>query len=69
MKAKEYNEIIPTTTTTAMNNLNTLKAKEWQLAHKMEVNESLVRFRAEYTALIDRIRIVEMREKEVHAGE
>lgn len=47
-------------------NLNVLKAQERELSHKMEVSESLQRLRAEHAALLDRIRIAEMREREVH---
>lgn len=58
----------PTGIPTNTENLHTLKAQERELAHKMEVSESLQRLRAEHAALLDRIRIAEMMEREVHAG-
>lgn len=58
----------PPKTTTTTENLRSLKAQERELAHKMEVSESLQRLRAEHAALLDRIRIAEMREREILTG-
>lgn len=49
-------------------NLHSLKAQERELAHKMEASESLLRLRAEHAALLDRIRIAEMRERQIHGS-
>lgn len=49
-------------------NLNVLKAQEREMAHQMEISEELQRMRAEHAALLDRIRIAEMREREVRGG-
>lgn len=46
-------------------NLNGLKAQERELAHRMELTEDLQRMRAEHAALMDRIRIAEMKEREL----
>lgn len=46
-------------------NLHVLKAQEREMAHRMEVSEELQRMRAEHAALLDRIRIAEMREREI----
>ena len=48
--------------------LNALKAQERELAHRVEVNESLHRLKLEYTALQKRIRVAEMQAREVNGN-
>lgn len=47
-------------------NINVLKAQERELAHRTEVNEEVQRLRNEHAALVDRIRVAEMRAREAN---
>lgn len=45
--------------------INTLKAQERELAHKIEVNDKLQQLKAEHAALQERIRMAEMQARDL----
>lgn len=57
---------IPSPVEVTTDDINIMKAQERELAHRVELNESLMKLKAEHAALQERIRLAEMQVREVN---